>query len=91
MAKKITNEDLGKSIKDLTGNVDYLAVMMKKGFDIMDERFAGLETGQTRLETGQEDIKLRLDQAAYRFEMQALEKRVNALEKHTGLSKAKVR
>lgn len=63
--------------------IDDLAVMMKKGFDSMDQQFA-------RLEMGQEDIKLRLDQAAYRFELQALQKRVEVLEKHTGIETAKV-
>jgi len=80
--KKITNEDL--------------ALMMKKGFDGIDERFVRLEGGQgemkadiQELKTGQEDIKLRLDQAAWRFEMQDLEKRVEVLEKHTGVKTAK--
>ena len=64
--------------------IDDLAVMMKKGFDCMDEQFA-------KLETGQEDIKLRLDQAAWRFEVQALEKRVKILEKHAGIEPDKIK
>jgi len=73
--KKITNEDL--------------ALMMKKGFDGIDERFDNIEGDITELKIGQEDIKLRLDQAAWRFEMQDLEKRVEVLEKHTGVKTAK--
>ena len=69
--------------------IDDLAVMMKKGFDGVDENLVQLKKGMneqfSKLEVGQEDIKLRLDQAAYRFEMQALEKRVEVLEKKAGI------
>ena len=75
--------------------IDDLAVMMKKGFDGMDENLGQLKKGMneqfSKLEMGQEDIKLRLDQAAYRFEMQALEKRVEVLEEHAGIEPNKIK
>ena len=60
---------------------DNLAVMIKKGFDHMDESFKQVEGRLDCLEKGQEEIKLKLDNVAYRFELVELQKRVEILEK----------
>lgn len=78
MAKEsITNEDL--------------ALIIKKGFDGVDEKFEGvdkrlsnLEQGQKNLEQGQDDIKMRLDSKANAFEVIELDKRVKILENNHG-------
>lgn len=57
-----------------------IAILMKEGFDHIDQRFDSVEQRLTNLERTQEAILLRLDQCAYRFELQALEQRVGKLE-----------
>lgn len=61
--------------------IDNLAVMIKKGFDHMDENFKQADERLNCLEKGQEEIKLKLDNVAYRFELVELQKRVEILEK----------
>lgn len=69
--------------------MDHLAVMIKKGFDGQDKKFAAISKDIGELKQGQEEIKLGLDNVAYRFELVALENRVKALEKHTGIKVGK--
>ena len=57
-----------------------IAILMKEGFDQIDQRFDSVEQRLSNLERGQENIVLRLDQHAHRFELQALEQRVEKLE-----------
>jgi polyhydroxyalkanoate synthesis regulator phasin len=69
--KKITNQQLAKSIDDL-------ARIVKQGFDDvgkqMDKRFDDVEE---RLEK----IELKLDNVPYRFELEDLEKTIAAVRK----------
>jgi hypothetical protein len=60
MDNKLTNEDLGR--------------MIKEGFDEVDSRFKVMGKQLDDLKQGQEDIKLRLDNVAYRFELVARRK-----------------
>lgn len=73
MAKEITNEDL--------------AMMIKEGFDKVDERFEKVENRLNVLEKGQEDIKMKLDNVVYRFEYNELVERIKVLEKKAGIKK----
>ena len=101
MAKqKITLEDLAQKIdgvmqevvdvrKDLTEKIEDetsgLAVMTKRGFDKVDERFDKVqEENQKHFSVIKQEIvevKLRQDNVAYRFELNALGERVTKLEK----------
>jgi len=80
LTKKIdgVEKSLSKKIEDEIGG---LAVMTKRGFDKVDERFNGVDSRLKNLEQGQEDIKLRQDNTAHRFELNALGERVTKLEK----------
>jgi len=66
--------------------IEDLAVMIKKGFDSVDERFNKVEKELKELRAGQEDIVLRLDNVAYRFELNELKQRVFVLEQKAGIA-----
>ena len=70
--------------------IDDLAVMVKGGFEHMEEKFdkrmGSLENRMDGLEQGQEEIKLRLDNVAYRFELVELQRRVELVEKKVGIN-----
>lgn len=78
-----------KNVKNTT--IDDLAIMVKHGFDQVDERFdqvngkfSQVNGILSQLESGQEEIKLKLDNVAYRFELVELQKRVQLLEEKVG-------
>jgi len=66
--------------------IEDLAVMIKKGFDSVDERFNKVEKELKELRAGQDDIVLRLDNVAYRFELNELKQRVFVLEQKAGIA-----
>lgn len=72
--------------KKIDEKIDDLAIITKKGFDGVDERFKSVETRLGNLENGQEEIKVCLDKVAYRFKLVVLEKRVERLDAKTGIA-----
>ena len=72
-----------KTNKNITLND--LAVMVKRGFDGVDEKFDKMENRLENLENGQEEIKLKLDHVAYRFEVEELDRRLRRVESKIGL------
>ena len=77
-----------KRVKKTRATIDDLAVMVKKGFDHMDERFNqhdkrfdAVDKRLDIIDQDHEDIKLRLGNVAYRFELVELERRVGILER----------
>jgi hypothetical protein len=65
---------------------DDLVLIIKKGFDGVDEQFKKVHARLDGLDAGQEEIKLRLDEVAYRFELKELQHRVTVLERKAGLA-----
>lgn len=66
-----------ETTKELANSIEDLAVMIKNGFDAVDEKM----DGQFKEVNGRlEKIENRLDNVAYRFEINELDKRVKVLE-----------
>lgn len=82
-----SNEKLVKIVdKKIDQAVDNFAVIVKHGFDSVDDRFDKVEKDIKTIKDGQERMELKLDNVAYRFELVALDKRVKFLEKKMGVS-----
>ena len=72
--------------------LDFLARMVKDGFDDVDEgfkkvdkRFDKVEARLEKIEQANEDIKLRLGNTAFQFDVDDLKKRVRKLEFKLGI------
>ncbi len=93
MSEKITLDSLAAMVRNSSEQLERLAMMVKQGFDQVDQRFAavdrrfeGIEGRLDRLEQGQDEVRMRLDQAAYRFELVELTHRVKTIENKVGLT-----
>lgn len=84
---KQPKEFMKKIAKKKPVSLDNLAVMVSKGFDILEQGQKELKSDIQQLKQGQEKIQLKLDNVAYRFELIELQRRVFLLEKKVGIAK----
>ena len=67
-----------------------LALALRAGVVLVDERFDGVDNQLKELKQGQESIELRLANVAYRFELQALQKVVENIQEQVVVLNQKV-
>jgi len=73
------------SEKKTDKKIENLAIMVKKGFDGVDERFNKVEYRLRTLEKGQELILAKLDKMVFKEDFDLLVERVKILEQAIGI------
>lgn len=68
--------------QEIDRSIDSIGIMVKRGFDHVDERFEGVDRRFDGVDNKLASINRRLSQAVYQPEFNQLEVRVTTLERH---------